>query len=154
MIIKKINEFPSIVNDLTNDDILLIMNDPSGSKITKHVSVSQLMSFINGTPIFEIGLVTGSVSIDFDMDKQIQNLTLNGNTVTLVKGSGWPDSAISRDVVLHINVTVPTSINWNIITEWYAQPQSLTLSAGNHIVLLRSVGASIIQGHYIGKRTA
>lgn len=153
MIIKRINEFPASTTDLSNDDILLIMNDPSGSQITKHVSISQVISFFNGTPVYDTGVVSGSVVIDFDINKQIQSLTLNGNAITLTKGSGWPNSAISRDVVLHINVTVPTLINWDIITEWYAQPPSLTLPVGNYIVLLRSVGATTMQGHYVGNRT-
>lgn len=154
MIIKRINEFPSVTNDLTNDDILLIMNDPSGSQITKHVSISQIISFVNGTPVYDTGVVSGSFPVDFDIDKQIQNLTLNGTAITLTKGSGWPDSALSRDVVLHLNVTIPTLINWDIITEWYAQPPSLTLPVGYYIVLLRSVGSTTIQGHYVGNRTA
>jgi hypothetical protein len=153
MIIKRINEFPAVTDDLSDDDIILVMNDPSGSQITKHLSVSQLISFVNGTSVYDAGVVTGTVAIDFDINKQIQALTLNGTTITLTKGAGWPNSAISRDVVLHINVTVPTLINWNIITEWYAQPPSLTLSLGYYIVLLRSVGSTTVQGHYVGNRT-
>jgi hypothetical protein len=47
MSIKKINELP-IANGLTNDDIFLIMDDPSGSAVTKKVSLSTLAAAIGG----------------------------------------------------------------------------------------------------------
>jgi hypothetical protein len=43
MSIKRINEFPA-ASGLTNDDIFLIMDDPSGSALTKVVPVSVLQS--------------------------------------------------------------------------------------------------------------
>jgi hypothetical protein len=41
MPIKKINEFPSGSGSLTNDDVFLFMDDPSGSGITKKISLTQ-----------------------------------------------------------------------------------------------------------------
>ena len=59
MSIKRINEFP-VASGLTSDDIFLIMDDPSGSALTKKVSVSVLQS---GLVQSNIGLVPNSVSI-------------------------------------------------------------------------------------------
>ena len=59
MSIKRINEFPA-ASGLTSDDIFLIMDDPSGSALTKKVSVSVLQS---GLVQSNIGLVPNSVSI-------------------------------------------------------------------------------------------
>ena len=52
MSIKRINEFPT-ASGLTSDDIFLIMDDPSGSAITKKVSVS----------VFQSGLVQSNTSL-------------------------------------------------------------------------------------------
>jgi hypothetical protein len=41
MPIKKINEFPSGSGSLTNDDVFLFMDNPSGSGITKQISLTQ-----------------------------------------------------------------------------------------------------------------
>jgi hypothetical protein len=59
MSIKRINEFP-VASGLTSDDIFLIMDDPSGSAITKKVSLSTLQS---GLVQSNTSLVSNSVSI-------------------------------------------------------------------------------------------
>jgi hypothetical protein len=48
MSIKRINEFPEGSGSLTNDDVFLFMDDPSGNGVTKKISLSQISSAIGG----------------------------------------------------------------------------------------------------------
>lgn len=63
MSIKKINEFPEGSGSLSNDDIFLFMDDPSGSGITKKISLSQISSSIDAGIPSNTGLVPNSTSI-------------------------------------------------------------------------------------------
>lgn len=45
MSIKRIKDLPDGSGSLTNDDVFLFMDDPSGSGITKKISLSQISSF-------------------------------------------------------------------------------------------------------------
>lgn len=47
--IKRISDLPSSDNNLTDDDILVFMDDPSGSKITKKVPLSELKTFLGSS---------------------------------------------------------------------------------------------------------
>jgi hypothetical protein len=42
MVIKRFNEFPEGSGSLTNDDIFLFMDSPSGLEVTKKVSLNQM----------------------------------------------------------------------------------------------------------------
>lgn len=46
--IKRINQFPDGSGSLSSDDVFLFMDDPSGSGITKKISLSQISSAIGG----------------------------------------------------------------------------------------------------------
>lgn len=48
MSIKRIKDFPEGSDSLSDDDIILIMDDPSDTSTTKKISVSQ---FVSGTMI-------------------------------------------------------------------------------------------------------
>lgn len=48
MPIKRINEFPEGSGSLSTDDVFLFMDDPSGSGITKKISLSDISSAIGG----------------------------------------------------------------------------------------------------------
>ena len=48
MSIKRINEFPDGSGSLSNDDVFLFMDDPSGDGVTKKISLSQISSAIGG----------------------------------------------------------------------------------------------------------
>jgi hypothetical protein len=86
MSIKRINEFP-VASGLTGDDILLIMDDPSGSAITKKVSVSVLHS---GLIQSNTSLVNNSVSITNMISISQSNYdslaTKDPNTLYIVRG--------------------------------------------------------------------
>ena len=48
MPIQRINEFPEGSGSLSNDDVFLFMDDPSGSGVTKKISLSQISNAIGG----------------------------------------------------------------------------------------------------------
>ena len=101
------------------------------------------------TLIHSLGTVSGNVSISYDINKQIQTLTLDGTATNFIEGSGWP-STTSVDVLLEITVTNTTTVTWTIVDDQYNPFPTFT--AGKYLVLLRSVGTTI-QGHYIGAKT-
>ena len=86
MSIKRINEFPT-ASGLTSDDIFLIMDDPSGSAITKKVSVSVLQS---GLVQSNTSLVNNSVRITNMVSISQSNydalVTKDPNTLYIVNG--------------------------------------------------------------------
>jgi hypothetical protein len=86
MSIKRINEFPT-ASGLTSDDIFLIMDDPSGSAITKKVSVSVLQSGLvqsNTTLVNNSVGITNMVSISQNNYDAL--VTKDPNTLYIVKG--------------------------------------------------------------------
>lgn len=101
------------------------------------------------------GFRSGSTPINYDATtSSIQTLTLSGTAVTFTKGTGWPTSSnVSVDTILRITVTSATSITWTIVNDWFNQPPAGALSIGTHLFLLRAIGSSIIEGHYIGNKT-
>jgi hypothetical protein len=101
------------------------------------------------TPIFSLGAVSGNVSINYDIDKQIQTLTLNGTTTNFIEGSGWP-STTSVDVLLEITVNTTTTVSWTLVDDQYNPFPTFT--AGKYLILIRNFGTTI-QGHYIGEKT-
>jgi len=109
----------------------------------------------NENYITGLGNKSGNLSINYDATtSSIQTLTLNGTAITFTKGTGWPTSSnVSVDTILRITVTSATSITWSIVNDWFNQPPAEALSIGTHLFLLRAIGSSIIEGHYIGNKT-
>jgi hypothetical protein len=104
--------------------------------------------------ITNLGSVSGSTSINYATNRSIQTITLDGTATTFTKGTGWPTlSNISVDTILRITVTSATSITWTIVNDWFNQPSPGSLAVGTHLFLLRAIGSSIIEGHYIGNKT-
>jgi hypothetical protein len=109
-------------------------------------------SSIYDTSIYSLGTISGTVSINYGTDRMIQTFNIDTNPLTLNKGSGWPTTYISRDVLLIMNCINSTSITWNIVgDDWYNQPTT-TLPSGEYMILLRAIGSGTIQGHYIGTK--
>jgi hypothetical protein len=122
----------------------------SNGSVTTNCSLSVDQGLSAPTPIFSLGTVSGNVSINYGIDKQIQTLTLNGTATNFIEGSGWDIASKSVDVLLEITVTNTTTVTWTLIDDQYnAFP---TFIAGKYLVLLRSMGTTI-QGHYIGDKT-
>jgi len=109
-------------------------------------------SSIYDTSIYSLGTISGTISINYGTDRMIQTFNIDTNPLTLNKGSGWPTTNISRDVLLIMNCINSTSITWNIVgDDWYNQPTT-TLPSGEYMILLRAIGSGTIQGHYIGSK--
>jgi hypothetical protein len=104
------------------------------------------------TPVYSLGTVSGNTAINYAIDRQIQTLTLNGTSVNFTEGTGWNLANKSVDVVLQITVTSTTTVAFDsgFVTDWYSILP--TFSSGTYLILLRSVGSSVVQGHYIGKK--
>jgi hypothetical protein len=86
MSIKRINEFP-VASGLTSDDILLIMDDPSGSALTKKVSVSVLQSGLvqsNTSLVNNSNRITNMISISQSNYDALP--TKDPNTLYIVNG--------------------------------------------------------------------
>lgn len=104
--------------------------------------------------VLSLGTLTGTNAINAGVNNSIQTLTLNGTAVTFTKGSNWPaTSTTSTDTVLKITVSSPTTITWTIVTDWFNQPSAGALAVGTHLFLLRGVGTTVVEGHYIGAKT-
>jgi hypothetical protein len=122
----------------------------SNGSVTTNCSLSVDQGLSAPTPIFSLGTVSGNVSINYGIDKQIQTLTLNGTATNFIEGSGWDISNKSIDVLLEIIVNSTTTVVWTIIDDQYNPFPFFT--PGKYLVLLRSMGTTI-QGHYIGVKT-
>jgi hypothetical protein len=158
----------NVLSNTGNYTISVTGLQPSGNySVSGHShSISDISNFGSGvsgfipsgiglydTSIFSLGTISGTNSINCGQDRQIQTLTLNGVATTLNKGTGWPPTnSINRDVTLNITTNTNTSVVWNIINDWYRQPDS-PLPSGKHIVLLRGIGSGIVEGHYIGSKS-
>lgn len=116
---------------------------------TQKLTVKQINDLSRIFPVFAIGNVSGTRSINFAPDRLLQTVNLNGTSTVFTKGTGWPTSnGVGCDVVLNITVSSPTAITWTIVSTWFNSPPSGALSSGTHVILLRAVG-TIIQGYYI-----
>jgi len=86
MSLKRINEFPA-ASGLTGDDIFLIMNNPSGSALTKKVSVSVLQSGLvqsNTSLVNNSNRITNMVSLSQSNYDALA--TKDPNTLYIVNG--------------------------------------------------------------------
>jgi hypothetical protein len=120
MPIQRINEFPEGSGTLSADDILLIMDDPSGSGITKKISLSSITSVADSKTVVQLGNVSGVINTNaslgdiFDINLMSSatlanpsnptdgqslrwRITHKANSIPLVLGSGFniPSSASS-----------------------------------------------------------
>jgi hypothetical protein len=62
MSVQRINEFPDGSGSLTADDVFLFMDDPSGSGVTKKISLSQISNAIGGGAGAELNDLTSAVT--------------------------------------------------------------------------------------------
>jgi hypothetical protein len=135
-----------------NFSSLSVNNSPVS--VSGHTHVASNITDIAYIPTISLGTVSGSGFINAGYSNSIQTLTLNGSGVTFVKGTGWPTSNdLSTDVVLRMNVTAPTAITWTIATDRFNQPPAGALGVGTHVFVLRGVGTSIVESHYVGSKT-
>ena len=149
-----ITDFTSSVSGVISNAISTDIVAGTGISINYDNINDDLIISTNGlTPILALGSISGSNAINYATDRSIQSIGLGGTSTTLTKGTGWPTTSVSCDVLLRITVTSATSITWTIITDWFSQPPAGALGIGTHLVLLRAIGTSTIEGHYIGSKT-
>jgi hypothetical protein len=124
----------------------------SNGAITTNCSLSVDNGVSSPVPIYTLGTVSGNTAISFGIDRQIQKLTLNGTSVNFTEGTGWDITNRSVDVVLEITVSSTTTVAFdsNFITDWYGDLPTFT--TGKYLILLRSMGTGVVQGHYIGTK--
>lgn len=110
--ITRLNQLPDGSGLLSNDDIFLMMDDPSGSAVTKKVSLSQLSSAIGGgstSTVVNLGNASGIINTDASLGSIFD--------ITLI-GSGTLNNPS--------NTTDGQSLRWRITQD----------SSGNHSVTL------------------
>lgn len=83
MPVHRINEFPEGSGSLTGDDLFLFMDDPSGSGITKKISLNQISSAIGSGGVdlgnyFNTSIVAGS-GLQFSYNSENNTLTINAS---------------------------------------------------------------------------
>jgi hypothetical protein len=104
--------------------------------------------------IYNLGTVSGTLSLNWGRDRTIQKATLNGFPTTFNTGTGWPTTDLSRDLLLRLSTNTSTSITWNIVgSNWYNKPSGTTLTSGEYMFVLRAFGSGIINGFYLGQNT-
>jgi hypothetical protein len=100
MSIQRINQFPEGSGTLSNDDIFLVMDNPSGSGQTKKISLSTLSSVLGGgggattTTVIELGSVSGTINTPANSG-QIFDITLSGSGL-LANPTGGTDGQTAR----------------------------------------------------------
>lgn len=88
MTIKRINEFPEGSGSLSSDDVFLFMDDPSGSAITKKISLSSLMGGFSASPVvMQLGSVSGIINTNATLG-DIFDLTLAASGTLANPASG------------------------------------------------------------------
>lgn len=143
---KKISEF-QLAAALANS--VVPVSDSAGT-VTNKVTLGDISKLAHIYSVFNLGSISGINEINFGTDRLIQTLSLNGSLTTFNKGTGWPsENSLASDVVLNIQVSSITPIVWNIVTNWILNPPAGGLSVGTHVILLRAIGSSTIQGYYI-----
>jgi len=84
MSIKRLKDFPDGSGSLSNDDIFLFMDDPSGSGITKKISLSEIGSAIGGG----ISNIVEDTTPQLGGNLDLNNNNINGTGNIDINGSG------------------------------------------------------------------
>ena len=93
MAIKRINEFPEGSGTLTNDDLFLVMDGPSGSALTKKVSL--------GTLVGTIGDIAGAVT---SVNGQTGNVVINAaESITTIGTVDLHNGGIQSSEIFQFN---------------------------------------------------
>lgn len=120
MPILRINEFPEGSGNLTNDDVFLFMDDPSGSGITKKISLSEISDSIGGgsgpLTVVQLGNVSGTINTDaslgdiFDLNLMASGTLSNPTNPTDGQSLRWRISHQDSDIpiVLGSGFNIPS----------------------------------------------
>jgi|688.fasta_scaffold24674_5 hypothetical protein len=115
MSVKRIKEFPEGSGSLTNDDIFLFMDNPSGGGVTKKISLSEISSAIGGggggTSVVQLGNVSGVINTNASLGDIFDlNIMSSG---TLANPSNPTDGQSLRWRITHKANNIPVSLGSN-----------------------------------------
>jgi hypothetical protein len=148
MSIIRVNQLPEGSGNLTNDDIFIFMDDPSGSGITKKISLSQISdnivanfnSVVSGLlpskypTVVQLGSVSGTINTDASLG-DIFDLTLAASG-TLANPSGSVDGQTLRwRISYNANSLVLNFGNQFKIPSSATSPLPLSSTSGNMDIL-------------------
>ena len=83
---KKITELPLLAS-ASSDDLLLIVDNPNGTPVSKKVSVKNLFGSVNANTVFEQSVTVTGDTVTIQTSKTPAN-----STATVVKGALFYDS--------------------------------------------------------------
>ena len=139
MSIKRINEFPEGSGSLSNDDMFLFMDDPSGEGVTKKISLSELSSMIvggsNTTTTYLLHESTDLSSFSTPTSVVIDGMSYNGGQVVIDSAFG---SGSSRVALYSDSMFAVVAVDADIDTVYYngetgsdsSEESDKTVSAG------------------------
>lgn len=112
MSIIRVNELPEGSGSLSNDDIFLFMDDPSGSGVTKKISLSDIGAVIGGgggnPSVVQLGSVSGIINTNASLG-DIFDLTLAASG-TLANPSGNVDGQTLRWRITYNGSGIPLTL--------------------------------------------
>lgn len=118
MSIKRINELPEGSGNLSNDDLFVFMDDPSGSGVTKKISLSQIGAAIGGgvggnslPSVVQLGSVSGTINTNASLG-DIFDLTLAASGV-LANPTNGVDGQSLRWRITYAGSGIPLSLDTN-----------------------------------------
>ena len=137
MAVTRLSQLPEGSGNLTNDDIFIFMDDPSGSGITKKISLSEISSAIGGggtSTVVQLGSVSGTINTNASLG-DIFDLTLAASG-TLANPSGSVDGQTLRWRISHnANSLVLNFGNQFKIPSSATSPLPLSSTSGNMDIL-------------------
>lgn len=132
MPILRINEFPEGSGSLSSDDVFLFMDDPSGSGVTKKISLSQISGTIGGgsPTVVQLGSVSGTINTDASLG-DIFDLSITSNS-TLANPTNGSDGQSLRWRITHQNnnISIVLGNDFNIPSS-ASDPLAFSTTSGN-----------------------
>lgn len=135
----RINELPEGSGNLTNDDLFVFMDDPSGSGVTKKISLNQISAAIGGggggnPSVVQLGSVSGTINTNASLG-DIFDLTLSASGV-LANPSGGADGQTLRWRITYGGDTIPLTLDANFkIPSSASSPLPFSSTSGSMDIL-------------------
>lgn len=145
MPVYRINQFPEGSGSLSNDDVFLFMDDPSGSGVTKKISLSQINSVIGGggnaLTVVQVGNASGTINTNASAG-DIFDLTLTASG-TLANPTNGSDGQSLRWRISYANSGIPLTLGNNFrIPSSASSPLPFSSSSGTMDILGATYDAS------------
>ena len=142
MSIKRINEFPEGSGSLSNDDIFLFMDDPSGSGITKKISLSQIGSVLSS-------LGGGRITLEQVQDNLGTSFLVGGTGINLSYSDNNDSLLINISGLVSSNITdFSSSVSGLLPVKNIVGSGNVVINSSNQIFTVSSSG--LVQSNTIG----